>query len=278
MPKPDAVHGAGFAGARANAIAKLAAAILRGDRSDMSSACREIDVEHRAGNCPIGARAIQTRLERVLRGRFVDVVDAQALGAGGVGDLEVRTRASHHPIEVKAQLEKPSLDDITQADWVRNETDALRFLAARDRTFRERLSRENASLLESDPGDFDGWTFASLWLADVALLCDSSARAVAGVGSPAQLESFLRRKHILHLSATEERLLPLADLPPVAAALRSLATVSYSLKENSASEVAIPVTVGGGRPVFTYHVYPLGYAGAGAFCGRHKVHGRMFHP
>lgn len=277
MPKPDAVHGAGFAGARANAIAKLAAAILRGDRAGMSSSCSEIDAEHRAGNCPVGGRAIQTRLERLLRGRFADIVDAQALGAGGVGDLEVRTKTTHHPIEVKAQLEKPSLDDITQADWVRNETDALRFLAARDRSFRDRLSRENASLLESDPGDFDGWTFASLWLADVALLCDSSARAVAGVGSPTQLASFLRRKHILHLSATQERLLPLADLPPVAAALRSLTDVSYSLKENSASEVAIPVTVGGGRPVFTYHIYPLGYAGAGAFCGRHKVHGRMFH-
>jgi hypothetical protein len=277
MPKPDAAHGAGFAGARANAIAKLAAAILRQDRRGIDTACVELDAEKRAGNSPQTASQIRTRLDRLLRGRFEGVTDAQALGAGGPGDLEVRTRTTHHYVEVKAQLEKPSLDDITQADWVRNETDALRYLAAHDREFRARLSHGNASLLSSDPSDFDGWSFASLWLADVALLCDSSARAVVGVATPADLAAFLRRKHILHLSATEERLLPLADLPPVSAALRRATSVSYILKRNSASEVAVPVEVDGGGVVFTYHIYPLSYAEAGAFCGRHKVHGRMFH-
>lgn len=273
MAKADGASGSGFAGPRADAIALLAAGLLTGNTRSIRDASRALDREHGLGNSPLSAAVIHGRLAHLLLPAFRNVRSARPLPSGGAGDLEIITPTEHIYVEVKAQLEKQVLTDITQADWVRNETDALRYLFVADNNFRRAISPQNQALLDSDPDDLRGWDFASLWLADVALITNASLRGTLQIRTPTDLAAFMARKYLLHMSAHDDQLVRLSELPPVAHAIQSRAAVTYTLNTRNRSEVAIPVTVAGSRTVFTYHVYA---PTSGQAKGRHKVHAWMF--
>jgi hypothetical protein len=276
MSKRSAVHGAGFAAGRANAIAELSAGILSGRQAQVDAAVRTLDAEQRAGNSPCGGRKLHDRVKPLLLRSFPSARGAEPLPMGAAGDLKVVARDGvEHHVEIKAQLEKPTATDLTQADWVRNQTDALRFLCARDDEFRSSLSVENRVELQSDPDEFDGWSFGVLWLSDVAGLTCGGARLRYGVRKPADIEGFLQRKHLLHMCAASDRLVRLDGLPTIQRALANPGSVRHELKFNSTSECAVPVSVGLGPVVFTYHIYPHGYVAGQPFVGRHKLHGRV---
>jgi hypothetical protein len=273
MPTPDTDHGAGYAGNRADEIAKLAAAILMRDREAMNAAIGAIDRERHRGRSPCGGLEIQTRIEPLLTKAFTEVVSARALPTGAAGDLAVETGVETHRVEIKAQLEKAEATLLTQADWVRNDTDVLRYLCLHDPSFRGYLSVRNRGHLSSEDNYFEGWTFADLWLADVAGMTSLYSRVEHGVRTPAQLRAFLDRKHLLHLCGERDALLPLLRIVKIDMAVSNPAAVTYALKRNKESELAVQIRVGGGRPVFTYHIYPPGYVRADGLLGRHKLHG-----
>jgi len=273
MPKADVDHGSGYAGKRANEIAKLAAAILMRDALAMKAAIVAIDREFHRGRSPSGGAEIRARIGPLLSCAFPGAVSARALATGAAGDLEVGTRAEMHRVEIKAQLDKAALTHLTQADWARDDTDALRYLYLHDSEFSGRLSIRNRGYLMSDDGYFDGWTLVDLWLADVAGMTSLYTRVENGVRTPSELRAFLGRKHLLHLCRERDALLPLLRIEKIAMAVANPAAVAYTLKRNKESEVAVQIRVGGGRPVFTYHIYPPGYVPVDGLIGRHKLHG-----
>lgn len=273
MSTDESDHGAGHASGRANEIAKLAAALLRRDAPAVQSAIAALDGEYELGFSPSDGAEIRARIEPLLKRAFPVVVSARALSTGAAGDLEVMTGIETHRVEIKAQLDKATVGDLTQADWVRNETDVLRYLLLHDPAFAGRLSPRNRSALVSDHGYFDGWTLADLWLADVAGMTSLYSRVENGVRTPAELRAFLGRKHLLHLCRERDALLPVLAIKKIARAVSNPADVAHALKINKASEVAVQIRVGGDRAVFTYHVYPPGYLAIEGFIGRHKLHG-----
>jgi len=278
MPKADAEHGAGFAGERADEIAKLAAGLLRNDAAAIRLAIAGLDAQLRAGNSPCSGENIRKRIEPLLKRAFPKVTAARALPKGEAGDLEVVTghSAVHaHRVEIKAQLEKAAYRDLTQADWIRNDTDALRYLCLMDNAFSKRLSAANRAELVADLDDFKGWSFGQLWLSDVAGLTSHYARVEHSVRTPADLRGFLERKHLLHLCQERDALIPILAIPAIGQAAADATDVEYILKKNAASECAVPILVGGSGPVFTYHIYPKNYKGADGLVGRHKLHGTM---
>lgn len=138
MARSGAEHGAGFAGARADEVAKLAAAILCNDAAQVGAAINGIDRQVREGNCPQSGNDIRGRIEPLLKRMFPKVVSARALPKGGAGDVEVVTgngQGNRYRIEIKAQLDREKAAHLTQADWVRGSTDTLRHLCLVDRTF-----------------------------------------------------------------------------------------------------------------------------------------------
>jgi len=276
MPKADADHGAGFAGERADEIARLAAALLRNDTAAVRSAIEGLDAQLRAGNSPSSGENIRKRIEPLVKRAFPTATTARALPKGKAGDLEVVTGSGTrqtHRVEIKAQLEKASCGDLTQADWVRNDTDALRYLCLNDKAFSKRLSPGNRAALFAESDDFKGWSFGELWLSDVAGLTSHYARVEYAVRTPADLQGFIERKHLLHLCQERDVLIPILAIPAIETAAADPARVKYILKQNAASECAVPVYVGGEGPVFTYHIYPRGYKGLDGLFGRHKLHG-----
>lgn len=275
MPRGDGRHGAGFTTTRANASAALAAAVLRRDVPAAAIATGIIDSEFRAGNSPCSGKTMQVRLSSLLGGAFPGLKDAQPLPSGNAGDVVIRMHDGRsHRLEIKAQLDKDSISQLTQADWVRNQTDALRWLRMNDTEFVRELSASNRGELDADPSDLRGWSFGELWLADLAGLTDTGSRLAHSIRSPRDLAGFLERKHLLHMCKGGDRLFSLASLPIVAEALRSPSAVDHRLKKNSASECAVQIRVGGSEVVFTYHIYPPFYVAGQPFVGRHKLHAR----
>jgi hypothetical protein len=273
MLEEDDEHGAGFAVKRADEVARLSAGILSDDDFAIRSAISALDEEHERGLIPCGGEVVRKRIEPLLAEAFSAAVSACALARGAAGDLEVSTPDGTHRVEIKAQLDKAKSAELTQADWVRNETDVLRYLCLHDPDFAARLSARNRGDLASDHGYFDGWSFVDLWLADVAGMTSLYARIENGVRTPTDLRAFLGRKHLLHLCQERDALLPLLSIEKIAIAVANPAAVEYALKVNKASEIAVQIRVGGGKPVFTYHVYPPGYLAIDGFVGRHKLHG-----
>ncbi len=174
--------------------------------------------------------------------------------------------------EVKAQTKKDRFADLTQVDWVRDETDLLRWLFHDDRTFAARLPNWVADLLAvADPRSyFQGWEWDSLWLADIALVPSRGARLRAGIGSPATLRHFLDRKFVMHLTREGARIVQLSLLGPAAGVVAGqpvAMSINYANQTAASIALASPGPADRGRVQFTYHLgYPSGVV------GRHKMH------
>jgi hypothetical protein len=265
--------GSGLANTSAAAVEDLLAAVLRSDGADIEVQRDRLQHECSIDRCGMDSDVIVDLVIQAADQLDLRVRDAVAQPLDGLGDVRVSLRdGSFTWFEVKAQTKKDRFADLTQADWVRDETDLLRWLFHDDRRFAERLPRWVADLLTvADPRRyFSGWDRDSLWLADMALVASRGARLRAGLDSMAALHEFLDRKFVVHLTREGIRIVRLSLLGPVASVL---AGNPVSMQFNYANQTAVSIALASPGPAdrgavqFTYHLgYPSGVI------GRHKMH------
>jgi hypothetical protein len=268
--------GSGLVNETAAIIERMIAAAFRGDISTVRDEERFLRSHRLDGNCGMAPHVIGRLVVRMVETLGFDVADAQARPPSLLGDVELTLQDSSLVwLEVKAQTKKARFSEITQADWVRDETDTLRWLAAHNADFARRLPSWLEAILRPLPGGWpEAWGLEDLWLSDIALLVSGTARSRAGVSTRQQLDRFLERKLVVHLTQEGLRACRLADLAPVAA-VNDGSGVEVLLKDNAATAVAAalkaPGPVGHGATHFTYHV---GYSPN--VIGRHKMHALAF--
>ncbi len=176
---------------------------------------RALATEVARGRCGVGVDAVSSWIEEIVDHIDLPVRKSETPSPDHLGDIRLTlSDQSHVWIEVKAQTTK-RFSDLTQADWVRDETDTLRWLVKYDHRFRELSSdwvTEQLGILQPADEYFEGWGFADLWLADLGLLHSRSRRMAAGIRDPADLPDFLSRKFLLHVSNEGARLIRLDRL------------------------------------------------------------------
>lgn len=265
--------GSGLANASAAAIEQSLAAALRGDDAEMGVQRALLEYECSIDRCGMEPDLVVRLVTQAVAMLDLDVTDAVAQPLDGLGDVRASLRGGAFSwFEVKAQTKKDRFADLTQADWVRDETDLLRWLFHDDPTFAARLTDWVADLLAvADPRSyFEGWDRDSLWLADIALVPSRATRLRAGIDSPAALRHFLDRKFVMHLTREGVRIVRLSLLGPAAGLLagRSVAmSINYANQTAASIAFASPGPADRGRVQFTYH---LGYTSG--VVGRHKMH------
>jgi len=175
-------------------------------------------------------------------------------------------------VEVKAQTTR-GRNQLGSADWTHDITDTLRWLYANDADFRRRMPSwmQSALVVPDAKSYFDGWDLGSLWACDIARLRDPQRRERAGVETPLDLQDFLNRFHLLHVTRVGARLIPLGAVAAIRSAV-DLRTISYEVSGGRKSSAVVTVRSGSGSlngsPGFVYYVgYPSGVK------GRHKLHG-----
>ena len=216
---------------------------------------------------------IRNLIEEAVNELQLDVTDADAQPGDGLGDVRATSLdGTRYWFEVKAQTTKDRFRELTQADWVRDETDFLRWIVMREPTTDLRLpywARERFLVDDAD-NYFEGWDRDSLWMADLALLVNRDARKRAGVYLPGDLIDFFRNKYLLHLTREGVRVSRLDTLAP-AASYYDGEQPQVSLNFDNQAAVSIALRCPGrprrGSTHFTYHVaYPT------RVLGRHKLH------
>lgn len=262
------VVGSGRYGRTASAIEELLAATLEGNSTRIRVWRRALDNEAARGWCPIPPARMQRWVASVCSKLALPVASASRLVAGGHTDVLAFLRGGGQvPFEVKAQTTK-TYQQITEADWVRHDTDFLRLLTYRnDPAIQHFHPGILQRLAVSGHRYFANLGFEELLLADLALLPDASTRALAGVTDRSSLERYLASKYLFQLSTQGAR----------AAHLESLALVRHILGGGSVSLVPRRNAVGFGiwvisrgdsLPDFSYHSYN------DVRLGRHKFHAR----
>ena len=266
--------GSGLANTTADAVEFALAAILVGDELTIQDQQRRLEHEYAIGRCDIAPATLVEWIREAVSALPFEAHEAVHQPGDRLGDVGLVDR-SGEPwwIEVKAQTKKASFSEITQSDWIRDVSDAGSWLTVMDPAFGGLLPEDLMDDLCPTwlPDDyFDGWDFASLVIADIALLPDRDRRHRAGVQSPADLRAFLDHKYLMHLTQEGLRLCRFDRLVPVAAWLAG-DSLNFALKDtNRGNVVSVPVSCPGpvvrGSIHFTYH---YGYTGA---VGRHKLH------
>ena len=269
----DRRPGSGLANITAAAIEELLAAALRGDAAEIEVQRERLRYECSIDRCGMDPDDIAWLVTRAVDELDVNIADAVAQPLDGLGDVRASLMdGSFVWFEVKAQTKKDRFADLTQADWVRDETDLLRWLFYNHGDFAERLPPWVADLLTvADPGMyFRGWDWDWLWVADMALVPSRAARHRAGIDSRDALQDFLDRKFVMHLTREGVRIVRLSLLGPVAGVLAGdPVAVQLNYANQSAASVALasPGPVMRGTVQFSYHLgYPSGVV------GRHKMH------
>lgn len=271
---PTRRPGSGLYRASTAAVEELVAAVLRRDGDAVADQQEILRFECSIDRCGMEPARIVQLIVRALGQLGLDVSDSLAQPLDGLGDVRASLRGGSSVwFEVKAQTTKDRFAELTQTDWVRDETDLLRWMFHSDATFATRLPAWVSALLEVDNAVryFDGWSRDSLWLADMALLVSREVRERAGIHSPADLHTFMAKKFVLHLTREGIRVIRLDHLRPVAGLLAG-AEASISMNYANRTAASIPIACPGpgsrGGVHFTYHLgYPTGVV------GRHKMHG-----
>ncbi len=264
--------GSGLSGDVATAVEELLAAHLRNDSAAVLRQEQILQLERRRGFCGLDQRTISSWISSLVRALALPVATARRAAPGSPGDVEAILRdGTSRWLEVKAQTKKADFRDLTQADWVRDGTDALAWLAHQDTSFQKAVGPIVARLLRDrvPRGDFRDWTFADLWLADVALVTSEADRVAVGIRTPTDLRRFLNEKYLLHITQAGGRLVPLGGLLPVKRMVEGT-PLKYELKKNRVSLISVPLSVAASGAAFTYHVYQPDVPGQ--LKGRHKLH------
>jgi len=269
MPRRE---GSGLSRPTSTAVEELTAAVFEG-RHDVSSYVRRIDQEALRGRTQVRGADVERWLRRLADQVGLDVVEAVSPSPDQLGDVRLILRDGTLVwIEVKAQTTK-GFADLLQADWVRDQTDALRWLSLNEPTVRRLLSPWALDELStySPELQFGGLEFSGLWLADIALLPDRQRRSVARVTTVDDLLAFMGTKYLLHVSSEGARMVRLDQFPMVDAVL-SGQRVQIDVQSGSSCDARVWVSARGaprrGKIDFIYYV---GYQGLGVI-GRHKLH------
>lgn len=263
--------GSGLAGPTTAAVEELAAAVFRGDR-DLRPFVRRIDKEVDRGLCDVSGSDTARWLRNLADQAGLEVESAVSPSLDLLGDVRLTLKdGSTVWIEVKAPTKK-RFGELLQTDWVRDETDALRWLSRNEPDVKRLLSPWVHECLQiNDPTwQFGNLGFTDLWLADLALLPDRPRRAVAGVKGTADLLDFLGKKYLLHLTTEGARLVRLDGL---ACVQRASAGEKLWLDVNPGGKCdAIVWLSGRGAPRrgAIDFVYYVGYRSG--VLGRHKLH------
>ena len=267
--------GSGLSNATATAIERLVAAALRDDSDEIAVQREALANEYDRGRCGMEPSEVVSLVRAAVDQLGLEVTDAQAQPDDRLGDVRVALDGRRERwFEVKAQTKKNRFADLTQADWVRDATDLIRWLVSDDDELAGQLPEWALDELRvPDASYFQGWDRDSLWLADIALVVNRSAREEAGIRTPADLHEFLRSKYVLHLTREGIRIFGLDALVPVASSLageRASMLFNYENRTAVAIACSCPGPPSWGRVHFTYHVAypPLGPL------GRHKMHAR----
>ena len=263
--------GSGFARATTAAVEEMTAATFANDR-DVSELVRRIDNQVALGRCSVAGRTAELWLRQLAEAANLDVIQAETPSPDQLGDVRLTLRdGSFVWIEVKAQTKK-NFADLLQADWVRDDTDALRWLAHHEPDVERLLSPWMRDVLSvHNAGSFfNGLEFEQLWLCDVALLPGRARRATASVTNADALADFLQRKYFLHFTQQGARLVRLDRLPLVDRVLAGT-PASIKVQSSAACDARIWVSSEGnparGKMDFVYYVgYRTGVV------GRHKLH------
>lgn len=267
--------GSGRVSATARAVERLLAAVLEG--SPTAEPARDLDALRRRGRSGVTSRQVLKSGRAIARSLGLSVRRATTPDPRFLSDirLEVDGGEIFH-VEVKAQT-TGSFNGLGSADWVRDETDFLRYLCYNDAAFKAKLPRwMQLKLTVDDPATYFGaWTCGDLWVADIALLPDRERRERAGVFDRTGLGSFMSNKALIHFTKTGSQVCRLVDVAGVRDVL-SGRPLQYKLTTPPKASVGVHVGGGGGRDSFNfayYVAYRSTYRG-GHTGGRHKLPSR----
>lgn len=265
--------GSGLSSFTAATVEELLAAALCKDERAILAQQRALGPEYSLERCGILPAEIVRLVRTAVNELELEVTHAVAQPDDRLGDVRAVLKTGEKLwFEVKAQTKKERFADLTQADWVRDETDFVRWRMTENPSIMDALPVEmQLALRVGEAADyFQDWDRDSLWLADMALLADRDVRERAGVYSPADLPDFLSRKYVLHLTQQGIRIIRLDAIAPITAALAG-ATADMQLNYSNQTVVSVAFACPGpasrGSVHFTYHI---GYSSG--VLGRHKMH------
>lgn len=267
-------YGSGRSRDATEAVERLLAALLRNDQDDVKVQVAELNIAYRVGKSKMPGTKVRALLTEVCASLDWDVRDARAKPSDHLGDVRVVLSTGEiRWIEVKAQTKKARFADITQADYVRDDTDFLRRFDKVNHEFKMKIDPNLRIALKLDRAmtELDAWSLESLWIADLALISSVQKKKDARISNQHEIVSFLQRKYLLQLCMEGVRYVRLDQLGPVDAVLKG-SDMEIVVRENQCSTAVIQISAGNspGRATtdFTYHV---GYKNSIA-PGRHKLH------
>ncbi len=265
--------GSGLANQTTRAIEDMWSGALADDQESFHDAVSEHRRQELRGRSGIETAALASAIVQAVKSLNLDVVSSTPRPLDGLGDVRCQLRSGELIwFELKAQTTKPRFGDITQADWVRDDTDFVRYVSLHERVVRSALPSWAIEILNVDQPDeyFSGWDFKGLWAADMCLLSNRTKREVAGVRRPADLVSFAKRKILVQIAQPGIRMVPFASIAPIKAVLDGSEVDRQFVKANQSAisiQLSSPGRAGRGTTNFAYHVaYPS------SVLGRHKMH------
>lgn len=261
-------RGSGLDGKKGQAVEQLWAALLEGSLTDPEIAKQRRLYDQTHGGAPFAQVVHELN---ALAARFpLAVASAKRTSPSVNGDVDADLEdGTLVKFEVKAQVKKAAFSDITQSDWVRDQTDLLSRLVQTDPAIRTHFVGFGASELTNVKVDPD-WRPPELHLSDIVGLTDGKARSSAGVRKPAELPNFIDSKWFLHVTMQGARLCRYAELAPVRYLLLGGAP-NWKTKVNKTGRALLSLGSPTGDTWFTYHLYP-----SVNVKGRHKLHAAAF--
>jgi hypothetical protein len=266
--------GSGRHNETAAAIESLVARVFEGQSADV--AAERVDRDYDLGLGGVRSSQLLGPLHKIADKLGLNVVRAVTPDPDHLSDVRLELAGGDCVwIEVKAQTTGP-FGRLSSADWVRDETDVLRWLLHNDNKFAGLMPdwmRQNLEV--SDPDlYFEGWDLASLWIGDLALLQNRMKRRSAGVEKPSDFASFLSQKYLLHITNAGVQVIRLDAIPFVQSVL-SGAPVMVDVEASRASSARVWVASGTQpqRGAFEFAYYVAYQSGV---LGRHKLPERTF--
>lgn len=263
-------EGSGLSRETASTIEELIAAIFAQSRAT-SALARRLDTEFDRGRSGLRSGTAVPWIEAIADHLGLPVAQATAQPADLLGDVRLTLDdGSHVWIEVKAQTTK-TFRELIQADWVRDETDAVRWLCHFQPDVRKLLSRRTLDELGvDDPArHFGHWSLPGLWLADLGLASTRARRAAAGASDLNGLSEFLGRKYLIHITCEGARCVRLDQLHCAQRAL-DLDSVHLAVSAGGKCDAIVWLSTEGpprrGAIEFAYYI---GYRSG--VLGRHKL-------
>lgn len=255
-------------GNKGEAVESLWAAVLEGSLTMSAQSELHARYEETSGGAPFTEVAIWLRS---IAGRFpLRVRSAERTPMSVNGDVDaLLADGSMIKFEVKAQVKKDDFNDITQSDWVRDQTDLLSRLTRQDHSIHDHFTGFGARALQGVHVDPE-WSTQALHVADLAGITNAGARRKAEVRKPADLKAFVERKWFLHVTNEGARLCRFDDIVPIKHLL-SGGDIHWKAKLNNEGRALRSLSATSGATWFTYHLYP-----GERLKGRHKIHPPSF--